>query len=244
MVEKSKLDEDPQVKAVDATRYHGMSGSLMYLIANRPDLVFAIALTAYVDADHAGCQDTRKSTPGSLQLLGNRLDVVLKYFGPWLLLLLNKIALDNALVAPKKQVKIRKCNMRIDPEKTQKEPTYQVVLDALALTTCYPAFLITASVPICPRLLDQEFDEPPSEEEILSFIKELGHIGKIKNITAIVVNHMHQPWRTFASIINKCLSGKITGLDKIRLSRAQILWGMYYKRNIDYVALLWEDFAF
>ncbi|GKB94725.1 hypothetical protein Tco_0980862 [Tanacetum coccineum] len=36
--------------------------------------------------------------------------------------------------------------MRIDPAKTQKEPTYQVVLDALALTTCYPVFLITADV--------------------------------------------------------------------------------------------------
>nr|GEV86290.1 hypothetical protein [Tanacetum cinerariifolium] len=37
--------------------------------------------------------------------------------------------------------------MRIDPSKTQKEPTYQVVLDAYALTTCYLAFLITANVP-------------------------------------------------------------------------------------------------
>ncbi|GJW30145.1 hypothetical protein Tco_0047020 [Tanacetum coccineum] len=63
---------------------------------------------------------------------------------------------------------------------------------------------------ICPRLPDQEFDEPPSEEEILSFIKELGHTGNIKNITTVVVDHMHQPWRTFASIINKCLSGNIT----------------------------------
>ncbi|GJW37613.1 hypothetical protein Tco_0060533 [Tanacetum coccineum] len=32
-----------------------------------------IALTAFVDADHAGCQDTRKSTSGSMQLLGERL---------------------------------------------------------------------------------------------------------------------------------------------------------------------------
>ncbi|GJV57656.1 hypothetical protein Tco_1458661 [Tanacetum coccineum] len=30
MLEKSKLDEDPQGKAVDPTRYHGMIGSLMY----------------------------------------------------------------------------------------------------------------------------------------------------------------------------------------------------------------------
>ncbi|GKA54720.1 hypothetical protein Tco_0753669 [Tanacetum coccineum] len=32
-----------------------------------------IILTAFVDADHAGCQDTRKSTSGSMQLLGDRL---------------------------------------------------------------------------------------------------------------------------------------------------------------------------
>ncbi|GKD93433.1 hypothetical protein Tco_1373270 [Tanacetum coccineum] len=57
-----------------------------------------------------------------------------------------QIALDNALVSPDKQVEIGKCNMRINSEKTQKEPTYQVVLDTLALTTCYPAFLITVSV--------------------------------------------------------------------------------------------------
>ncbi|GJW53663.1 retrovirus-related pol polyprotein from transposon TNT 1-94 [Tanacetum coccineum] len=33
----------------------------------------AIALTAFADADHAGCQDTRRSTSGSMQLLGDRL---------------------------------------------------------------------------------------------------------------------------------------------------------------------------
>ncbi|GJW67974.1 retrovirus-related pol polyprotein from transposon TNT 1-94 [Tanacetum coccineum] len=76
MVEKSKLDEYPQGKAVDLTHYRGMVGTLMYLTASRPDLTFAdssIALTAYVDADHAGCQDTRRSTSGSMQLLGDRL---------------------------------------------------------------------------------------------------------------------------------------------------------------------------
>ncbi|GJW55853.1 integrase, catalytic region, zinc finger, CCHC-type containing protein [Tanacetum coccineum] len=33
----------------------------------------SIALTAYAGADHAGCQDTRRSTSGSMQLLGDRL---------------------------------------------------------------------------------------------------------------------------------------------------------------------------
>ncbi|GJR20192.1 integrase, catalytic region, zinc finger, CCHC-type containing protein [Tanacetum coccineum] len=72
MVEKSKLDG----KAVDPTHYHGMIGILMYLTASRPDLTFvdsSIALTAYADADYAGCQDTRRSTFGCMQLLGDRL---------------------------------------------------------------------------------------------------------------------------------------------------------------------------
>nr|GEW27085.1 hypothetical protein [Tanacetum cinerariifolium] len=47
MVEKSKLDKDKEGKAVDPSHYR--------------------------DADHAGCQDTRRSTSGSLQFLGDRL---------------------------------------------------------------------------------------------------------------------------------------------------------------------------
>ncbi|GJX54395.1 hypothetical protein Tco_0282764, partial [Tanacetum coccineum] len=33
----------------------------------------SIALTAFADADHDGCQDTRRSTSGSMQFLGDRL---------------------------------------------------------------------------------------------------------------------------------------------------------------------------
>ncbi|GJZ88924.1 retrovirus-related pol polyprotein from transposon TNT 1-94 [Tanacetum coccineum] len=38
MVEKSKLDEDKEGKAVDPSHYRGMIGTLLYLIASRPDL--------------------------------------------------------------------------------------------------------------------------------------------------------------------------------------------------------------
>ncbi|GJT04366.1 retrovirus-related pol polyprotein from transposon TNT 1-94 [Tanacetum coccineum] len=58
MMETSKLDEDTQGKAVDPKHYRGMIGTLMYLSAN---------------ADHAGSQDTRRSTSGCMQLLGDRL---------------------------------------------------------------------------------------------------------------------------------------------------------------------------
>nr|GFA63175.1 hypothetical protein [Tanacetum cinerariifolium] len=114
MVEKSKLDEDKEGKAVDLSHYRGMISTLLYLTASRPDLQFAIcmcaryqarptkkhvhkvkrifrylrgtihrglwypkdssiALTAFADADHAGCQDTCRSTFGSVQFMGERL---------------------------------------------------------------------------------------------------------------------------------------------------------------------------
>ncbi|GJR46989.1 hypothetical protein Tco_1315092 [Tanacetum coccineum] len=46
MVEKYKLDEDTQEKAVDPIHYRGMVGTLMYLTASRPDLTFAVCMCA------------------------------------------------------------------------------------------------------------------------------------------------------------------------------------------------------
>nr|GEU35548.1 hypothetical protein [Tanacetum cinerariifolium] len=131
--------------------------------------------------------------------------------------------------------------------KRQKETRYQVVLDALAISTCSLAFLIMAEVPViymhqfwhtfskhgssyrfkidnkkfimimeefgdilnmCPRIEGQEFFDPSYEEEALSFIRHLCYTGEIKYLTDVTVDHLHQPWRTFSSIINKYLSSK------------------------------------
>ncbi|GKF96945.1 hypothetical protein Tco_0292766 [Tanacetum coccineum] len=55
--------------------------------------------------------------------------------------------LDLELVPKENRLDIGKCNGRIPRGLTPREPTFQVVLDAIALTPCYPAFLITADVP-------------------------------------------------------------------------------------------------
>nr|GEY44896.1 hypothetical protein [Tanacetum cinerariifolium] len=57
MVDRLKLDEDPLGILVDQNRFRSMG--LWYLKDT------AMALTAYADADHAGCQDTRRSTSRS-----------------------------------------------------------------------------------------------------------------------------------------------------------------------------------
>nr|GEY36972.1 retrovirus-related Pol polyprotein from transposon TNT 1-94 [Tanacetum cinerariifolium] len=48
MVEKSKLDEDKEGKAIDPSHYHGMIGTLLYLTASRPDLQFPICMCARI----------------------------------------------------------------------------------------------------------------------------------------------------------------------------------------------------
>ncbi|GKF02225.1 hypothetical protein Tco_0029148, partial [Tanacetum coccineum] len=64
----------------------------------------------------------------------------------------------------------------------------------------------------------QDFDELPTDEDIESFLKDLGYTGEIKTLNDVVIDQMHQPWRTFDALINRSLSGKTTGLDKLRLS--------------------------
>ncbi|GKB35172.1 hypothetical protein Tco_0880114 [Tanacetum coccineum] len=75
----------------------------------------------------------------------------------------------------------------------------------------------------CPKILGQVFEDLLLEHDILSFIRDLRHTGDITYLTDVNVDYLHQPWRAFATVINKCLSGKETRMDKIRLSRAQIL---------------------
>ncbi|GJX58098.1 hypothetical protein Tco_0289488, partial [Tanacetum coccineum] len=51
---------------------------------------------------------------------------------------------------------------------------------------------------ICPKIPEQQFKEPTFEEEILTFLRDLGHSGEIEVITDVNVNKLHQPWRSFA----------------------------------------------
>nr|GEZ08466.1 hypothetical protein [Tanacetum cinerariifolium] len=94
------------------------------------------------------------------------------------------------------------------------------------------------------RVHGQTFDEPAFEEEILAFIRFLRHNVPIRTLTDVNINKLYQPWRSFAAIINKCLTGKSSGYDSLRLSQAQILWGLYHKINVDYVYMMWEDFVY
>nr|GEW15390.1 hypothetical protein [Tanacetum cinerariifolium] len=158
-------------------------------------------------------------------------------------------ALDDAFVAPANRLEFKKGNLRLKTDIKPKEATFQVALDALALTSFYQAYLITTEALLvsihlekffrfAPKIPGQRFEDLPLEHEILSFIRDLGHTGDIHYLTDVSIDYLHQPWRAFATNINKCLIGKDTAYEKIRL------WGIFYNKNIDYVYLIWKDFLF
>ncbi|GJY24305.1 hypothetical protein Tco_0397963, partial [Tanacetum coccineum] len=69
---------------------------------------------------------------------------------------------------------------------------------------------------ICPRVEGVNFTDVPDDDTTLAFLIKLGYKGPLYKHTNMFVDHMHQPWRTLAAIINKCLSGKTTSNDKLR----------------------------
>nr|GEY86883.1 hypothetical protein [Tanacetum cinerariifolium] len=353
MVEKSKLDEDKEGKAVDPSNYHGMISTLLYLTASRPDLQFAIcmcaryqarptkkhdssvALTTFADADHAGCQDTRRNTSdyglgfnNILMYCDNKsaialccsnvqhsrskhidiryhfinehvengvielyfvnteyqlLDLFTKALGrDRIEFLINKLGMRSFMSETLKQL-MDEVDETMDTTIEQQAAMDEALLVYNVMRICpsFKAFLVIADVPeiymqefwatatvhqhairfkmdnkkhivnlesfrdmlhICPRVHGQSFDEPPFEEEILAFIRFLGHSVATRMLTDVNINKLYQPWRSFATIIIKCLTGKSSVYDSLRLSQAQILWGLYHKRNVDYAYLMWEDF--
>ncbi|GJU23534.1 hypothetical protein Tco_1156876 [Tanacetum coccineum] len=158
-------------------------------------------------------------------------------------------ARDEKWVPFTDRVKVSSTNVRLETTVQQKEETFQVVIDLVKNSSCFKAFTIPADVleifmqqfwkilDICPRVEGVNFTNVPDDDTTLAFLIKLGYKGPQYKHTNMFVDHMHQPWRTLAAIINKCLSRKTTSNDKLCKSRIDILWGMFYRDNVDYPEL-------
>ncbi|KAJ9544733.1 hypothetical protein OSB04_024440 [Centaurea solstitialis] len=88
MATSLKLHKDIGGISVESKLYRGMIGSLLYLTASRPNIIYlkktpsvglwyplhsGFDLLAYTDSDYGGCQVDRKSTSGSRHFLGGKL---------------------------------------------------------------------------------------------------------------------------------------------------------------------------
>ncbi|XP_076953566.1 uncharacterized protein LOC143627678 [Bidens hawaiensis] len=79
MVERPLLLSDPEGKPVEQAYYRSMIGSLMYLTASHPDIMFApknleFDLYTFADSNYGGHDIDRKSTSAGCHFLGDRLN--------------------------------------------------------------------------------------------------------------------------------------------------------------------------
>ncbi|GJX88841.1 retrovirus-related pol polyprotein from transposon TNT 1-94 [Tanacetum coccineum] len=180
----------------------------------------AMALTAYADADHAGCQDTRRSASG------------------------NTMA-DVNVNAPAEQV-IRSClavvgclfGTLFDMTKPPGDTAVNLMSNGdLNKDTLRDALQIT------PVNNNQPFSSPPTPDALINFVNDLGYPKVVRTLSAVVTNDMFQPWRALTTIINLCLTGKTSGFERPRAPVLQILWGVVNRAHIDYAERMWEEFT-
>nr|GEW46494.1 copia protein [Tanacetum cinerariifolium] len=218
-----------------------------------------MALTAYADPDHAGCQDTRRSTSGSAQFFSDKLvswsskkqksTVISTTEAEY-------IAMSGCcaqILWMRSQLTDYGFDFNKIPLYCDNQQVQRGVVELYFVTTDYQlADIFTKALPrqrfefILPRL-DKMADvnapsgqapamTPPvhTDDQILP---------RIRNVSNVVTNHMFQPWRALITIINLCLTGKTSGFERLRAHVLQILWGIVKRANIDYAKRIWEEFT-
>nr|GEY28251.1 hypothetical protein [Tanacetum cinerariifolium] len=100
-----------------------------------------------------------------------------------------QIALNDALLDPTNRIEIGKCNHQLSSPLKPNEPTLQATVSihhtSLHFKMNGKSHTLNLEnfrdmLQICPKLPGQKFKDPPFEEEILSFIRDLGYTKDIK----------------------------------------------------------------
>nr|GEY75258.1 hypothetical protein [Tanacetum cinerariifolium] len=151
-----------------------------------------------------------------------------------------QVALDEALVPSTQRLRIGISNFRLPSDIQSKESTLQAVYDVLHRCPFFKAFLVTTDV---PEIYIKEFWATAYVHQYSIRFK----MDSKKNIVNL---------ETFRDMLHICprvpgqsfdelpFKEEILDFLSFRLSQAQILWGLYHKRNIDYAFLIWEDFMY
>nr|GEU74936.1 reverse transcriptase domain-containing protein [Tanacetum cinerariifolium] len=109
-----------------------------------------------------------------------------------------QVALDEALVPHTSRLRIGKSNFRLRSDITSKESTLQLATaivhhHSIRFKMNNKKRIVNLEyfremLHISPRLPNQTFDELPFEEEIMAFLRYLGHSGEIRKLTDLNIN--------------------------------------------------------
>ncbi|GKA83316.1 retrovirus-related pol polyprotein from transposon TNT 1-94 [Tanacetum coccineum] len=92
--------------------------------------------------------------------------------------------------------------------------------------------IIRDTLDITPTNDDNPFVAPPLSDTVIRYVNTLGYPNTPRNVSAMSVNALYQPWRAILSMINMCLTGKSDSYDRPRHLVLQILWDQGKKRKL------------
>nr|GEV04322.1 hypothetical protein [Tanacetum cinerariifolium] len=67
--------------------------------------------------------------------------------------------------------------------------------------------ILRDSLDITPTNDNNPYVDPPSSDTIIEYINNLGYPSTLKNVSAMSINSLYQPWRAILFMINMCLTG-------------------------------------
>ncbi|GKE91275.1 hypothetical protein Tco_1572370, partial [Tanacetum coccineum] len=103
--------------------------------------------------------------------------------------------------------------------------------------------ILRDALDISPANDNNPFVAPPSSDTVIEYVNTLGYPCTLKNVSAMSVNALYQPWRAILSMINMCLTSKPARYDRPRHPVLLILWDIIHSSNIDYTERIWEEFV-
>nr|GEW39001.1 putative Gag-Pol polyprotein [Tanacetum cinerariifolium] len=195
-----------------------------------------MALTAYADADHARCQDTRKKQ--------DEKGVVALYFVTTDYQLTN--IFTKALPRERFEFLLSRLDTMVDvnvnaptdqaptmapPTRTDNQIPPHIRWDIVRYDKtvgCYKCQLdeqwfdltkdtLREALQITQVNNNHAFSSLRTLDALINFVNDLGYPKVVRNLSEVVTNDMFQPWRALTTIINMCLMGKTSGKKKATL---------------------------
>ncbi|GKE79373.1 hypothetical protein Tco_1545493 [Tanacetum coccineum] len=154
------------------------------------------------------------------------------------------IVSKEQLVPLANRLVIKKNNQHVASDSDITDTMLRFVVVILRHHKLYKLVSLTAITPQPDS--KKPYTKPPTENQILGFIKTLGYDedpkAKMTYVLTFAATRLRQPWRAILSVLNGSLTGKDISWDTARLPILQILWGIIHFSNLDFASLIWDEF--
>ncbi|GJT91791.1 retrovirus-related pol polyprotein from transposon TNT 1-94 [Tanacetum coccineum] len=253
MVDRLKLDEDPLGIPVDQTRFRSMIGSLMYLTASRPDLVFAVCMCArskHIDIRHHFIREQDEKGVGELYFVTTdyqlvdiftqalpreRFEFLLPQLGIKNIMADLNIPANDAPVEQAPAVRTPNRTGLSDIALRMAFTTSSTIL-AIYIQQFWDTMCFNSSTGLYSFQLDEQWFNLHKD-----ILRDALDITPANDNNPFVAPPLSDTVIEYVNTLG--YPGKTIGYDRPRHLVLQILWGIIHCSNMDYAERIWEEFV-